>query len=91
MSQTCGESSCHLLEEVGEPSPLTLALSHQGRGKPAPPPSTGEDKGGGDPTRATALHKEAIEHLDFAIGEFREIKMQPSLERALRHKGLLSA
>jgi hypothetical protein len=33
----------------------------------------------------------AIEHLDFAIGEFREMKMQPFLERALRHRGLLKA
>ena len=33
----------------------------------------------------------AIEHLDFAIREFREMKMQPSLERALRHRGLLKA
>jgi len=33
----------------------------------------------------------AIEHLDFAIGELREMKMQPSLERALRHSGLLKA
>jgi tetratricopeptide (TPR) repeat protein len=33
----------------------------------------------------------AIEHLDFAIGEFREMKMQPSLERALRHKEVLKA
>ncbi len=30
--------------------------------------------------------KDALEHLDFAIKEFREMKMQPSLERALRHK-----
>jgi ATP/maltotriose-dependent transcriptional regulator MalT len=28
--------------------------------------------------------KEALEHLDFAIREFREMKMQPSLERALQ-------
>ncbi|MGA8848811.1 MAG: protein kinase [Dehalococcoidia bacterium] len=34
---------------------------------------------------------EALEHLDFAIKEFREMKMQPSLERALRHKGILKA
>jgi tetratricopeptide (TPR) repeat protein len=34
---------------------------------------------------------EAQEHLDFAIEEFRAMKMQPSLERALRHKGLLHA
>jgi hypothetical protein len=30
--------------------------------------------------------KEALEHLDFSIKEFREMKMQPSLERALRQK-----
>jgi tetratricopeptide (TPR) repeat protein len=35
--------------------------------------------------------KEALEHLDFAIKEFREMKMQPSLERALRHKRILKA
>jgi len=35
--------------------------------------------------------KEALEHLDFAISEFREMKMQPSLERALRHKDILKA
>lgn len=34
---------------------------------------------------------EALEHLDFAIAEFKEMKMQPSLERALKHKGLLTA
>jgi tetratricopeptide (TPR) repeat protein len=38
-----------------------------------------------------AEKKEALEHLDFAIKEFREMKMQPSLERALRHKGILKA
>jgi tetratricopeptide (TPR) repeat protein len=35
--------------------------------------------------------KEALEHLDFAIREFREMKMQPSLERALSHKDILKA
>jgi hypothetical protein len=35
--------------------------------------------------------KEAVEHLDFAIPEFRDMKMQPSLERALRHKQILKA
>jgi tetratricopeptide (TPR) repeat protein len=35
--------------------------------------------------------KEAVEHLNFAIKEFREMKMQPSLERALRHKEILRA
>jgi len=32
-----------------------------------------------------------LEHLDFAINEFREMKMQPSLERALKHKEILGA
>ena len=32
---------------------------------------------------------EAIAHLDFAIAEFQEMKMQPSPERALRHKEIL--
>jgi tetratricopeptide (TPR) repeat protein len=36
--------------------------------------------------RATAL-----EHLDFAISEFRDMKMRPWLERALRHKDILKA
>jgi tetratricopeptide (TPR) repeat protein len=35
--------------------------------------------------------KEALEHLDFAIKEFQDMKMQPSLERALRHKDILNA
>jgi len=34
---------------------------------------------------------EALEQLDFAINEFREMKMQPSLERALRHEEILGA
>ena len=34
---------------------------------------------------------EAMEHLDFAVAEFRDMKMQPSLERALKHRGLLHA
>src|SRR5205823_1298265 len=33
----------------------------------------------------------ALGHLDFAIEEFRAMKMQPFLERALRHKGQLRA
>jgi tetratricopeptide (TPR) repeat protein len=38
-----------------------------------------------------AEKKEASEHLDFAIKEFQDMKMQPSLERALRHKDILKA
>ncbi len=34
---------------------------------------------------------EALEHLDFAIAEFQEMKMQPSLVRALRHRDILKA
>ncbi|MSQ15800.1 MAG: hypothetical protein EXR50_08060 [Dehalococcoidia bacterium] len=40
---------------------------------------------------ASDIRREALEHLDFAIAEFTEMKMQPSLERALRHKGFLKA
>ena len=39
----------------------------------------------------THRHPEVQQHLDFAIGELREMKMQPGLERALKHKGLLTA
>jgi hypothetical protein len=38
-----------------------------------------------------SLEKVGVEHLDFAIKEFRDMKMQPSLERALRHKEILKA
>jgi tetratricopeptide (TPR) repeat protein len=34
---------------------------------------------------------EALEHLNFAIKEFRDMKMQPYLERALKHKEILGA
>jgi uncharacterized protein (DUF924 family) len=34
---------------------------------------------------------ESLKHLDFAFKEFRKMKMQPSLERALRHKEILGA
>ncbi|MSQ28294.1 MAG: hypothetical protein EXR51_09190 [Dehalococcoidia bacterium] len=34
---------------------------------------------------------EAQAHLDFAIAEFRAMKMTPSLERALRRKGMVGA
>ena len=32
---------------------------------------------------------ETLENLDFAIAEFRNMKMQPSLESALRYKNIL--
>jgi hypothetical protein len=34
---------------------------------------------------------QAMEHLDLAIPEFRDMKMQPSLERALSHRDILKA
>jgi hypothetical protein len=34
---------------------------------------------------------EALKHLAFAIGEFKEMKMQPSLERALKQREILKA
>ena len=34
---------------------------------------------------------EALEHPNLAINEFREMKMQPSSERALRQKTILNA
>ena len=30
---------------------------------------------------------EALEHLNFAVEEFKEMKMQPSIEKALELKG----
>ncbi|HTE85126.1 MAG TPA: hypothetical protein VK821_10365 [Dehalococcoidia bacterium] len=41
--------------------------------------------------RTTVVSQALFVHLDFAIAEFREMKMQPSLERALRHKDVLKA
>ena len=37
------------------------------------------------------LTRSLARHLDFAIGEFRDLKMQPSLERALRHRDIPKA
>ncbi len=34
---------------------------------------------------------QSIEHPDFAIAEFQDMKMQPALERTLRRRGLLKA
>ena len=40
--------------------------------------------------RVPSFVSNALNH-DFAIKELREMKMQPSLERALRHKKILKA
>ncbi len=51
-----------------------------------------DERGDGQEAGAPGdAHAEAMRHLDFAIAEFREMKMQPALERALRHKELLKA
>jgi hypothetical protein len=47
--------------------------------KPAPTGTPGNDR------------SEALGHLDIAIAELRDMKMQPFLERALRHKDVLKA
>ena len=46
-----------------------------------------------DEAGRTRIQREAqaMDHLDFAISEFRDMKMQPSLERALRHREILRA
>jgi len=46
---------------------------------------------GNGPSTTAQTRAEALQHLDFAIAELREMKMQPSLERALRHKEVLKA
>lgn len=89
-----------LLEEAEKPEPfgkppLPFAIaqavppSPQGAREAVPSPARGEGQGEGeDPV---TLRREALEHLDFAIAEFREMKMQPSQEQTLRHKELLKA
>jgi len=66
-----------------EPSRGARASSAGAGGSPAPPEAAA---GLGMDARA-----EAMQHLDFAIAELRAMKMQPALERALRHKEVLKA
>ncbi len=77
---------------------LEEAASYQGSAVSPPLTPAGEDRGGliadkltADSSMADRLKAEGLAHLDFAIAEFREMKMQPALERALKHKGLLTA
>jgi len=69
--------------EKGDASPLVAVHPELVKGRTA--------RGSTGSPRADEMRREALEHLDFAIEEFREMKMQPSLERALRHKELLKA
>jgi len=92
-----------LLDESAKPNPLDLRTSppqpNNDVGARSPRPGVvGDGAAEGEETSplrgaalAAALRADALEHLDFAISEFREMKMQPSLERALRHRGLLRA
>ena len=75
--------------EAGDPHPSPLP---GGDGNGTPDVVT-ELMGGGDVEGLLERveRAEALEHLNFAIAEFREMKMQPALERALKHKGLLHA
>jgi hypothetical protein len=57
----------------------------------SPSPATRATQAGETPAPPEAQRTAALAHLDFAIAEFREMKMQPALERALRHKELLKA
>ena len=42
-------------------------------------------------TPSAAERADALHHLDFAIAELQAMRMQPALERALRHKEVLKA
>ncbi|HLF08460.1 MAG TPA: hypothetical protein VI789_03835, partial [Dehalococcoidia bacterium] len=91
-----------LLDESAKPNPLDLRSSPPqpttAVGARSPRPGADRETQEGEETSplrgatlAAALRAEALDHLDFAISEFREMKMQPSLERALRHRSLLRA
>ena len=41
--------------------------------------------------RISMMGEKSYVYLDSAVSEFREMKMQPSLERALKHKEILGA
>ena len=73
-----------LLHEAGKAA-LGTSTAHP------EPVEGGAARGSTSSPRAEELRTEALDHLDFAIAEFREMKMAPYLERALKHKGLLKA
>ncbi|HTE85095.1 MAG TPA: hypothetical protein VK821_10195, partial [Dehalococcoidia bacterium] len=70
---------------------LAQADSRQLSAVSTPPAARGRGAGKLNADKLTADRSEALAHLDFAIAEFRDMKMQPSLERALRHKEVLKA
>jgi len=72
---------------------LAEADSNQPSAFSTAPPTRRGKQGGltADKLNVDSSRAEALAHLDFAIAEFREMKMQPALERALRHKEVLKA
>ena len=72
---------------------LGTVWRRRGEAKGAPRDCLREVCQPGQPTRwsTTPTRAEAMEHPDFAVGEFRDMKMQPSLERALSHRDFLKA
>jgi len=85
-------------DSVERASPLPAGPAGEGEGEGAPvgaglKPARPEppDRAGETPAPPESQRTDALDHLDLAIAEFREMKMQPSLERALRHKELLRA
>ncbi|MFC1927677.1 hypothetical protein ACFLW7_03780 [Chloroflexota bacterium] len=57
------------------------------------PPSKGNKSDASQPLpeRYPSKRAETIEHLDFALSEFPDIKMRPWLEPALRHEEIVKA
>jgi len=72
-----------------------LLLDEANSGQPSaistPPPRGKRGGQTADKLTADSARAEALAHLDLAIGEFRDMKMRPALERALRHKEVLRA
>jgi tetratricopeptide (TPR) repeat protein len=69
-----------LLLDTGAMNRAPTETDNQGQAGLKPAPTEDED------SRAKAM-----QHLDIAIAELRDMKMQPALERALRHKEVLKA
>ncbi|HTE83165.1 MAG TPA: hypothetical protein VK821_00350, partial [Dehalococcoidia bacterium] len=73
-----------LLDEANGNQPSAISTPPAAQGQASSRPTA-------DKLTADSARAEALAHLDLAIGEFRDMKMQPALERALRHKDVLKA
>ena len=69
------------------PEPGSSARAGETPGLPEAPTSPTADS----LLPTASVRAEAMRHLDIAIAELRDMKMQPALERALRHKEVLKA